>query len=99
MFGYRSSRGRRRGWGRRGRTGFPGLTLVELSQGESASIASFAGGRHCREKMSSMGLFPGTEVTVVKGGGEDGMMLVSVGSVRIMLDVVMASRILVEKAG
>ncbi len=73
--------------------------LADLSSGTTARISAFTGGRTCREKMAAMGLFPGTDVQVVHTPGDDGMMLISVGSVRLMLDMVMASKILVEKAG
>jgi Fe2+ transport system protein FeoA len=73
--------------------------LSDLSSGSKAIISSFAGGRGCREKMTSMGLFPGTEICVVQTHGEQGMMLISVGSARLMVDRMMAARVLVEKAG
>ncbi|PIE51071.1 hypothetical protein CSA37_01195 [Candidatus Fermentibacteria bacterium] len=75
------------------------IFLTDLSEGMSATVSAFTGGRNSREKMSSMGIFQGTDITVVKAEGDEGMMLVSVGSVRIMLDMAMASKILVEKAG
>lgn len=73
------------------------VTLSDIPEGCRAMISSFAGGRGSREKMTSMGLFPGTEITVVNSHGENGMMLVSVGSVRLMVDRHMASRVMVEK--
>jgi len=88
VFGMR--RGRRCG-------AVSGFTLSDMPEGGKAKIYSFAGGRGCREKMTSMGLFPGTEITVVHSHGENGMMLVSVGSTRLMVDRHMASRVLVEK--
>lgn len=75
------------------------MSLSDLQTGSTAVITSFAGGRGCREKMTSMGLFPGTEIKVVQAHGDHGMMLVSVGSTRLMVDRVMAARVIVEKAG
>lgn len=75
------------------------LMLSDLSTGSRATISSFTGGRGCREKMTSMGLFPGTEICVVQTHGEHGMMLISVGSARLMVDRHLAARVLVEKAG
>lgn len=72
-------------------------TLSDIPEGCVARISSFSGGRGCREKMTSMGLFPGTEIKVVHSHGENGMMLVSVGSARLMVDRHMAARVIVEK--
>lgn len=94
MFGF----GRRRRC--RGRCAMTGsAVLADIPDGSTARITAVSGGRSCREKMAAMGLFPGTDVQVIHKPGEDGMMLVSVGSVRLMLDMTMASIILVERAG
>jgi Fe2+ transport system protein FeoA len=73
------------------------LHLDELKAGETARIISFHGGRHFREKMSGMGLFPGIEIEVIQTDGEEGMMLISVGGTRLMLCRRNAARIHLEK--
>lgn len=84
------------GRGRRFRAA-AGFSLGDAAEGARVRISSFVGGRGCREKLTSMGLFPGTEITVVHSQGENGMMLISAGSARLMVDRHMASRVMVEK--
>ncbi|HPF31954.1 MAG TPA: FeoA family protein [Candidatus Sabulitectum sp.] len=73
------------------------LSLADIPQGGTARITAFSGGRGIRERMTSMGLFPGTVVTVVHTHGENGMILVSAGSSRFMVDPCMAARVQVER--
>ncbi len=72
--------------------------LSELAAGKTASIISLNGGRGFREKMNGLGLFPGTVITVVHTGGNGGMMLISIGSSRLMVGHRMAERILIKEA-
>ncbi|MCK5131296.1 MAG: ferrous iron transport protein A [Candidatus Sabulitectum sp.] len=73
------------------------LTLSELGAGRTASVVCLDGGRGFREKMNGMGLFPGTEITVVHTSGNGGMMLISIGSSRLMVGHQMAERILMRE--
>lgn len=72
-------------------------SLSELDAGKAASIVSLDGGRGFREKMNGLGLFPGTEITVVHTDGNGGMMLISIGSSRLMVGHQMAERIFVQE--
>lgn len=74
------------------------VSLSGLAAGETASIVSLDGGRGFREKMNGMGLFPGTEITVVHTGGNGGMILISIGSSRLMVGHRMAERVMIKKA-
>ncbi|MCK5035943.1 MAG: ferrous iron transport protein A [Candidatus Sabulitectum sp.] len=73
-------------------------SLSELAAGKTASIVSMNGGRGFREKMNGLGLFPGTGITVIHTGGNGGMMLISIGSSRLMVGHQMAERILIQEA-
>ncbi|MEA3265770.1 MAG: FeoA family protein [Candidatus Fermentibacteria bacterium] len=73
-------------------------SLSGLAAGNTASIVSLGGGRGFREKMNGMGLFPGTEITVVHTGGNGGMILISIGSSRLMVGHQMAEKILIQEA-
>lgn len=73
-------------------------SLSGLAAGNTASIVSLNGGRGFREKMNGLGLFPGTEIAVVHTGGNGGMILISIGSSRLMVGHQMAERILIQKA-
>ncbi len=72
-------------------------SLSELTAGKTASIIALDGGRGFREKMNGQGLFPGTEITVVHTGGNGGMMLISLGSSRLMIGQKMAEKILIKE--
>lgn len=73
-------------------------SLNELNTGVAARIVSFTGGRGFREKMNGMGLFPGTEITVIQTNGSEGMMLISIGNSRLMVGHGMAGKILTQRA-
>lgn len=73
------------------------VCLSDLTAGETAGIVSLNGGRGFREKMNGLGLFPGTEITVVHTGGNGGMMLISIGSSRLMVGHQMAEKILIQE--
>ncbi len=47
--------------------------------------------------MNGMGLFMGTEVTVEQAQGDEGMMVIGIGSGRLMVCGRMARRIVVEE--
>ncbi len=74
-------------------------SLNELAEGRTANIVSLSGGRGFREKMNGLGLFPGTEITVVHAGGNGGMILISIGNSRLMVGHQMAKRILIREIG
>lgn len=71
--------------------------LSELCAGDAARIVFIHGGRGFREKMNGMGFFPGTGIGVVQTVGNEGMMLISIGSSRIMVGHRMACRIYIER--
>ena len=72
-------------------------SLGGLAAGNTANIVSLNGGRGFREKMNGLGLFPGTEITVVHTGGNGGMILISIGSSRLMVGHRMAEKILIQE--
>lgn len=74
-------------------------SLNELAEGKTANIVSLSGGRGFREKMNGLGLFPGTEITVVHSSGNGGMILISIGNSRLMVGHQMAERILIREVG
>lgn len=85
--------------GRRGRRHVPRgrPRLSDIRPGRRARIVSVEGGRGMRERMNGMGLFMGTEVTVEQAQGDEGMMVIGIGSGRLMVCGRMARRIVVEE--
>jgi ferrous iron transport protein A len=73
-----------------------GVSLGDLPRGSSATVTSLAAGRGLRERMASMGIFPGTCVSVLETQGDNGMMLISVGGTRLMVDRTLATAIMVK---
>lgn len=68
--------------------------LSDLKTGDRAVIASLRGGAGFRGKMISLGLVPGTEITLVSGGQGQPFVL-KVGDARLMIGWGMAQKVAV----
>lgn len=74
--------------------------LTELPPGTTATVVSLAGGRAFQNRLVSMGLRVGGDVTVLSGrSGFGGPVLVAAGDTRLAIGRGMARRILVATAG
>jgi Fe2+ transport system protein FeoA len=70
--------------------------LSRLHAGQTARVASLGGGREFQARLVSMGLFVGSQVTVIRaGGGARGATLVALGPMRLGIGRGMAEKIMV----
>ena len=70
-------------------------TIGALRAGERAIVAQVDGGHGIIQRLAAMGILPGTELTVVRGGGP---VIVEVRGNRLVLGRGMMHRVLVEAA-
>ncbi|GLI47179.1 FeoA family protein [Methanoculleus bourgensis] len=70
--------------------------LALLAAGTEATITEIRGGRGMRVRLSGMGLYPETRVTI--RSANQGSVIVSVGDARYALSRGMAAKILVREA-
>ena len=70
--------------------------LALLAAGTEATITEIRGGRGVRVRLSGMGLYPETRVTI--RSANQGSVIVSVGDARYALSRGMAAKILVREA-
>jgi len=73
-----------------------GASLATLPPGERARVTSVNGGGGLVQRAASMGIIPGTELEIVRGGSR-GPIIVRVHESRIALGRGMANRILVRQ--
>lgn len=78
--------------------GGPMQALTALRAGARARVKELAGGESFRGRAMSMGLIPGCEVQVVRGGGF-GPVVVAVGGARLAVGHGMARRVMVVVLG
>ena len=71
------------------------MPLTMLSAGCSARVTVVHGGRGFNRRLASMGILPGAELLLVKGG-IDGPVIVEVLGSRFILGRGMAQRVMVE---
>lgn len=71
------------------------MPLTLLEQGTKAILRSVHGGRGLRGRLAALGLIPGTEITVLRNGG-DGPFVVAVNNSRICIGRGMAMKIEVD---
>lgn len=71
------------------------MPLALIREGSKTVLRSIQGGRHLRGRLASLGLIPGTEVTVLRNGG-GGPFVVAVNNARICIGRGMAMKIEVE---
>lgn len=71
------------------------MPLIMASPGERVRIVAFLGGRGAERRLTSMGLYRGSEVEVVKSSGP-GPLIVARGETRIALGFGLAQKILVS---
>ncbi|MFP4175719.1 MAG: ferrous iron transport protein A [Candidatus Brocadiia bacterium] len=72
------------------------IPLMMLLPGQKASVVEVRGGRGITSKLSSMGLFPGAELSIVSGG-PGGPVIAEVRGSRVVLGRGMAHRVLVQR--
>ena len=71
------------------------MPLTMLPAGSSARVTAVYGGRGFNRRLASMGIFPGVELALVKGG-VGGPVIVDVRGSRFILGHGMARRIMVR---
>ncbi|WP_456455929.1 FeoA family protein [Thermovibrio sp.] len=71
------------------------MTLFEVREGDTVKIVAIHGGLGVRNRLSSIGLFPGAEVKVVKA--PPGPVIVEVAGSRIAIGQGMAKKVEVER--
>lgn len=71
-------------------------SLANLPPGERVRVTSINGGRGLVQRAASMGIIPGTEIEIIRGGNR-GPIIVRVHESRIALGRGMAHRILVRQ--
>jgi ferrous iron transport protein A len=70
--------------------------LSEIGEEKSVTIVAILGGRGIRNRLTAMGLLPGTEITVIRNGGR-GPFVVSVKNSRMALGRGIADKIIVTE--
>ena len=71
------------------------MVLTMLKPGTRARVTAVRGGRGFNQRLASMGIFPGAELTLVKGG-VGGPVIVEVLGGRFVLGRGMAYRVMAE---
>ena len=71
------------------------MPLTMLLPGSSARVTAVYGGRGLNRRLASMGIFPGVELALVKGG-IGGPVIVDIRGGRFVLGRGMAQRIMVQ---
>ena len=74
------------------------IPLTSLQPGRRARVRAMHGGRGFAHRLATMGIMPGTELLLVKGG-LGGPLVVQVGHGRYILGRGMGHRIMVEPLG
>lgn len=73
------------------------LSLDQLKDGQTATVIGLNGGHEFQNRITSMGVIPGCDITVLKNGGtSNGPILAAVGDTRIVIDRQMIQKIVVE---
>ena len=71
------------------------MRLLDVEEGKSVRILNIYGGHGLRNRLASIGLFPGSVLKVVKSA--PGPFIIEVSGSRIALGKGMASKIVVEE--
>ena len=71
------------------------MPLTMLSPGTRARVTAVCGGRGFNQRLASMGILPGAELVLLKGG-PGGPVIINVLGSRFMLGRGMAQRIMVQ---
>ena len=71
------------------------MPLTMLSSGTRARVTAVYGGRGFNQRLASMGILPGAELVLLKGG-PGGPVIIDVLGSRFMLGRGMAQRVMVE---
>ena len=72
------------------------LTLAEAAQGSRVRVLQVSGRRRLIQRLASLGLVPGVELTVIKPAGPS---IVSLGGARIALGHSAAEYVAIEVSG
>jgi len=73
------------------------MPLPMVSTGKKIRIVSLAGGRGMQQRLTSMGLGPGSEISVIRRGAP-GPFIVAVKETRLAIGAGMAQRIMVSES-
>jgi len=74
----------------------PVMPLTMVRENARARVAIVYGGRGLVQRLAAMGIYPGAEVTLIRGGYSPGPLVAKVGESRIALGRGMAQRVMVE---
>ncbi|MDO9529182.1 MAG: FeoA family protein [Syntrophales bacterium] len=74
------------------------ISLPMASLGKRVRIVSLAGGRGMQERLISMGMWPGSEIEVIRRG-DPGPFIVAIGEARMAIGTGMAQKIMVSENG
>jgi len=70
--------------------------LVKMKAGQKGLVVEFSGGSAIRERLMSMGIYPGREITKLSHFGLRGPVTIKVGRSVVAIGHGMASKIVVE---
>jgi len=71
-------------------------TLLELKEGDKATVKEIDGGHKAQVQLKNLGFYPGVEVSLKKKSSIGGPLMVSVGGSNVAIGRGIASKILVE---
>jgi len=72
------------------------MTLSEMNERANAKIVSIGGGRHARQQLRELGLFPGDGVRLIRRAAFGGPLLVECRGVQIAIGRAIAENVEVE---
>ncbi len=70
--------------------------MADMKKGEKGRVVAIEGGRFMQEKLDSMGIRPGSEITKTSNSFLQGPVTVQVGTSRIAIGFGMARRVVVR---
>ena len=73
------------------------LFLINLKEGDIATIVSVNGGRGVVQRLTDMGLTPGTEIKVIKSAALNGPIEISVRSSKLVIGRGVAAKVHVKR--
>jgi len=76
-------------------SGNPAMSLTMLNPGQRATVVAIQGGRGIAQRLASMGVYPGVELSLVRGA-MPGPVIVAVNQARFVLGRGMAHKVMVS---
>ncbi len=73
------------------------MTLAELDEGTHTKIVSIDGGRHARQQLRELGLFPGDTVRLLRRAAFGGPLLVECRGTQIAIGRGIAAKVVIER--